>query len=100
MNLKYFCPAILILASVSALTVAAQQSSTPTAAPAKTSATHEQAAQSQDEGQRVFEQQCSRCHTAPNGFSSRISGTVLRHMRVRANLSKHEEEALLRFFNP
>jgi mono/diheme cytochrome c family protein len=54
----------------------------------------------QDEGQRVFEQNCSRCHTAPDGFSSRISGTVLRHMRVRASLSRHDEEELLHFLNP
>jgi mono/diheme cytochrome c family protein len=54
----------------------------------------------QDEGQRVFEQNCSRCHTAPDGFSSRISGTVVRHMRVRASLSQHDEQELLRFLNP
>jgi hypothetical protein len=57
------------------------------------------AAQS-DEGQRVFEQNCSRCHNAPLGFSTRISGTIVRHMRVRANLSKQDEQELLRFFNP
>jgi cytochrome c5 len=54
----------------------------------------------QDEGQRVFEQNCSRCHAAPDGFSPRISGTVVRHMRVRASLSQHDEQELLRFLNP
>lgn len=53
-----------------------------------------------EEGQRVFEQNCSRCHTAPDGFSPRIAGTVVRHMRVRASLSRHDEEVLLRYFNP
>jgi len=64
--------------------------------PAKTPApqSHE------SEGQRVFEQQCSRCHNAPEGFSPRISGTIVRHMRVRASLSKHDEEELLHFLNP
>ena len=56
--------------------------------------------QSDDDGQRVFEQNCSRCHNAPEGFSPRISGTIVRHMRVRANLSKEDEQKLLRFFNP
>ncbi len=56
--------------------------------------------QSDDDGQRVFDQNCSRCHTAPEGFSPRISGTIVRHMRVRANLSKEDEQKLLRFFNP
>lgn len=52
------------------------------------------------EGERVFAANCSRCHTAPDGFSQHISGTVVRHMRVRASLSEQDEKALLRFFNP
>lgn len=52
------------------------------------------------EGERVFAQNCSRCHNAPEGFSPSISGTVVRHMRVRAQLSQHDEQELLRFFNP
>lgn len=56
--------------------------------------------QHEDDGQRIFQQNCARCHNAPEGFSPRISGTVVRHMRVRASLSQHEEEELLRFFNP
>jgi len=52
------------------------------------------------DGQQVFEQNCSRCHNAPQGFSPRISGTVARHMRVRAGLSKEDEQAILRFLNP
>ncbi|MGP8175623.1 MAG: c-type cytochrome [Terracidiphilus sp.] len=100
MNSKHFIFGVLILASVSALAVAAQQNSTPVIAPTKKSAAQKQAAQPQDEGERVFQQNCSRCHTAPDGFSPRISGTIVRHMRVRASLSQHEEEQLLRFFNP
>ena len=52
------------------------------------------------DGERVFEQNCSRCHNAPQGFSPQISGTIARHMRVRASLSKKDEQALLRFLNP
>jgi cytochrome c5 len=54
----------------------------------------------QRDGQQVFEENCSRCHNAPQGFSPRISGTVVKHMRVRAGLSAEDEKALLRFFNP
>jgi len=53
-----------------------------------------------DRGQQVFEQNCSRCHNAPEGFSSRISGTIAMHMRVRAGLSDADYKALLRFLNP
>ena len=56
--------------------------------------------QRQGEGERIFEQNCSRCHTAPESFSPRISGTIVRHMRVRASLSQHDEQELLRFLNP
>lgn len=50
-------------------------------------------------GQKVFEQNCSRCHNAPQGFPAQISGTILRHMRVRASLSAADEKAVLRFMN-
>jgi mono/diheme cytochrome c family protein len=52
------------------------------------------------EGERIFTQNCARCHTPPDGFSSRISGTVTMHMRVRAGLSEHDMQELQRFFNP
>jgi cytochrome c5 len=51
-------------------------------------------------GEKKFKQNCSRCHEAPQGFSPRISGTILRHMRVRASLSKQDEQEILRFLNP
>jgi len=54
----------------------------------------------ESEGQHIFEQNCARCHAAPEGFSPRISGTIVSHMRVRASLSRHDEEELLRFLNP
>lgn len=54
----------------------------------------------QDRGQQVFEQNCARCHNAPQGFSSNISGTVAMHMRVRAKLSNPDYQALRRFLNP
>jgi cytochrome c5 len=52
------------------------------------------------DGQQVFEENCSRCHNTPPGFSPSISVAVARHMRVRAGLSKEDEQAILRFLNP
>jgi cytochrome c5 len=52
------------------------------------------------EGERVFKQNCSRCHNAPQSFPPQISGTVIRHMRVRASLSREDEQTLLKFLNP
>ena len=55
--------------------------------------------QQAEEGQRVFQQNCSRCHNAPESFPPSITGTIVRHMRVRANLSRHQERVLLDFLN-
>jgi cytochrome c5 len=53
-----------------------------------------------DRGQQVFDQNCHRCHNAPEGFPPSISGTIAMHMRARANLSEADYKALLRFLNP
>ena len=108
MSVKYLLSGFVILAAACGFSEAAQQ---PKAQPTSTtqtaahSSSEKQTAASQasvhpDDGQRVFDQNCSRCHTAPDGFSPRITGTVLRHMRVRASLSQHDEQELLRFMNP
>jgi mono/diheme cytochrome c family protein len=107
MSLKYLLPGLVLAVATCEPCIAAPQpkaqSQATQRAPAPTSGKQATATQSsvhQDEGQRIFEQNCSRCHSDPDGFSSRISGTVVRHMRVRASLSQHEEQELLRFLNP
>lgn len=54
----------------------------------------------QNIGEQKFKQNCSRCHKAPEGFPPSITGTILKHMRVRASLSQEDERAILRFLNP
>jgi cytochrome c5 len=53
-----------------------------------------------DRGQQVFDQNCTRCHNTPDGFSPNISTTIAMHMRLRANLSDADYKALLHFLNP
>jgi cytochrome c5 len=100
--MKIFVPislSVLLLSTAHAFSQAKEGSASPTNSQqqAKGNVVHNAA---QRDGQVVFEQNCSRCHNAPQGFSPRISGTVVRHMRVRAGLSAEDEKALLRFFNP
>jgi hypothetical protein len=57
-------------------------------------------AKAEGDGEKIFQQNCARCHATPDGFSQRISGTVVRHMRVRADLSARDEKELLRYLNP
>ena len=95
---RYLLFASLALPVAIALTAVAQTTQTaasPTAPAQKKQAQHEPTS-----GEQVFAQNCSRCHAAPDGFSPHISGTVVLHMRVRASLSQHDEQELLRFFNP
>lgn len=100
MNSKYLLLVFVVLASSVLAQATAQNrplATTPkTNPPAAVNAPQHQ----EEEGTRIFRQNCSRCHNTPEGFSPRISGTIVRHMRVRASLSKHDEEVLLRFFNP
>jgi cytochrome c5 len=107
MNLKHFLCGFLALAAATGYSNAAPQpkdhplaaSQTAAHAGAKQNAAKQDSVH-HDEVDRVFQQNCSRCHSAPEGFSPHISGTVVRHMRARASLSRHDEQELLRFLNP
>jgi len=100
MNFRRLLTATLALSFASALALAVPRDRDPAAAPSDNAVSQKRQVKQESKGERVFQQQCSRCHAAPDGFSPSISGTVLRHMRVRASLSRHEEEELLRFLNP
>ncbi len=52
------------------------------------------------DGEKRFTQQCGRCHTPPVSISPRIAKTVVRHMRIRASLSKEDEELILKYISP
>ncbi len=93
---------LLLLAATFAIGGAVGVSQTEgTPQPPRTKATTKNVhAANQDRGQKVFEENCARCHNAPEGFSPSISGTVAMHMRVRAGLSDADVKALLRFLNP
>jgi cytochrome c5 len=100
MDSKHLLLALVVVASSVVLAQTAPQDKTPAAQENKNYAAAGVPQQHEDDGARVFQQNCSRCHNTPESFSPRISGTILRHMRVRASLSKRDEEELLRFLNP
>jgi len=102
-SMRSFVPILLL--SALAAPLLALQTQAPAPAPATTPAKQSSKGSSHksgygSDGERIFAQHCSRCHTAPDGFSPRISGTVVLHMRVRASLSQHDEQELLHFLNP
>jgi cytochrome c5 len=92
-------PFILLASSIALAQTVKQDPSLSTQANKNHPPTHV-AQRHEDQGTRIFQQNCSRCHNAPEGFSPRISETVLRHMSVRASLSMRDKAELLRFLNP
>jgi cytochrome c553 len=96
MNSKHLFLVLVVLAAAPALSQAAPSAQVVK----KPAAAKPEPQQHEDEGNRIFIQNCSRCHNAPENFSLHISGTIVRHMRVRASLSQHDEQELLRFLNP
>jgi mono/diheme cytochrome c family protein len=49
------------------------------------------------EGEKRFHSNCGRCHAAPPKFSPRVTGTILRHMRVRAMLTDGDTRLILHY---
>jgi hypothetical protein len=56
--------------------------------------------QQTDVGEQKFQQNCSRCHNAPQELPRRITGTVVLHMRARASLSAADARAILHYLAP
>ena len=100
MNTKRMIVALCLLASSVSIAKAASQEQAPSTKSGKDKAVAQPQPHHEDDGARIFHQNCSRCHNTPEGFSPRVSGTVVRHMRVRASLSAEDEKQLLHFLNP
>ena len=84
-----------LLAGAAQTAGAGNGTSAPPKPPAKS-----QPATTEDQGEKKFQQNCNRCHNAPQELSPRITGTILLHMRVRASLSEADERAILRYLAP
>lgn len=45
----------------------------------------------------AYKNNCMRCHSAVRQYSPRMTGTLVTHMQVRANLTQEEAQAILRY---
>ena len=88
---------LMALAQTPGSPAVANRAATSSVQQGKTSASH---AAPEDQGERAFRQNCSRCHNAPEELPTRVTGTVVLHMRVRASLSAADERAILRYLAP
>lgn len=90
---------LLSVLAASGLWVAAQDK-TLAPQPSKAQSSSHAAKSSTNPGELKFQINCGRCHNPPEQISPRIAGTVLRHMRVRAMLSKEDEQEILKYIAP
>jgi mono/diheme cytochrome c family protein len=49
------------------------------------------------EGEKRFRANCARCHASPPTFPPRMMATIVRHMRVRANITDQDRRLILRY---
>jgi len=98
-TLKRIYIGLLLLGSIPVLSQTGSPKPTPSDGQQQTKNKAVHVIQEKD-GQQVFEENCSRCHNTPPGFSPSINKAVTQHMRVRAGLSQEDAQAFLRFLNP
>jgi cytochrome c5 len=92
---------LLIILLAGGIGAAALQQDPPSAQNNKKAASGENNSNTQsDPGEQVFEQNCSRCHKPPISIPQRVTGTIIMHMRVRARLSRQDEQLLLKYMAP
>ena len=100
MNKKILMQLALLASIATGTLVLPQTPAAPKAAPATKPAAKPDLTKQADVGQRKFDANCGRCHSFPEQLSPSLTGTVVRHMRVRANLSAEDEKDILRFLAP
>ncbi len=104
------CAAAQERAAVNVSTASASATAAVKPAPAKTSAESSSSpsakpeaaggeATARIEGEKRFKSNCGRCHNAPQKFPPRMMATVMRHMRVKANLTEPDTKLILRYLS-
>lgn len=91
---------IVAVFSVSGLVATALQASPATAKDNKSTASSHSNEPPPNPGEQVFLANCGRCHQPPMTIPQRVTGTVIMHMRVRARLSRKDEQLLLKYLAP
>jgi len=98
MKRSNLCVFVLLLLSSLAFANAALQ--TEQSSPNKGQSKSSSSQNAQPTGEEVFKTNCGRCHVPPMVIPSRITGTVIMHMRTRARLSRQDEQLLLKYLAP
>lgn len=108
--LAAICGAAQERTAVNVSTASVNETTAVKSAPAKTSAESSSSpsakaaaaaseATARIEGEKRFKSNCGRCHNAPEKFPPRMMATVMRHMRVKANLTEEDTKLILRYLS-
>jgi cytochrome c5 len=92
--------AALIILLLGVFTAAAKNAASQQQATAPKPAATKAATTESEEGEKRFETNCGRCHRPPENLSPGEARTVLRQMRVRANLTAEDERLILKYLAP
>jgi cytochrome c5 len=87
--------ALAAMAGARAKTSGGKDSAAPAATAAGSGSTQDENLRL--EGEKRFRSNCARCHAAPPRFAPRMMGTIVRHMRVRANITNDDMRLILRY---
>ncbi len=49
------------------------------------------------DGEAVYKNNCNRCHITIRTYSEKMSRSIVRHMRVKAQLTKPEADAVVEY---
>jgi hypothetical protein len=47
----------------------------------------------------AYKNNCMRCHSAVRQYSPRMTATIVTHMRIRANMTAEEMQAILQYLH-
>jgi cytochrome c5 len=99
-NFRFPLSLILVGSCVVAITPAAQNPPAQQKSGVAAKAAAKKAPNESAEGEKRFETHCGRCHVPPEALSPREVKAVLRHMRVRANLTEEDQRLILKYLAP
>jgi cytochrome c5 len=97
MKMKVIATIVLLLAFTSMIWAAGNSDapSAPAATAQKATVEPSDSQHLRIEGERRFQANCGRCHTAPQKFPPRMMDTIVRHMRVRATITDEDMRSIL-----
>jgi cytochrome c5 len=100
MNRRSVFRSALMMLFLVALGAAAKNSAPQQRLSGSNSVTAKAATTETQEGEKLFQTQCGRCHFPPEDLSPREAKAVIRQMRVRANLTAEDERLILKYLAP